>query len=158
MDSECDIFYNFAQNVSIVTMVNENNSSAKTFLLCIFIAVTSASCHKATLEDQAAKMAGDYTERYCPTPVKDMQRTDSITFDRETRTFNFYYTLTGRADSAENVNAAKNRITTALLNELKENMSYKTYKEAGYNFRYVFRSMRTHKVLYEHEFSKKNYN
>ena len=61
------------------------------FLAAMAMAISTATlfaCNHATLEDRAEKEARDFTERYCPTPVQNMQRTDSIVFDRDTRTFN----------------------------------------------------------------------
>lgn len=127
-------------------------------IIILFVAAcTLTACHRTTLEDQAENMAKDYTERYCPTPVQNMQRTDSIAFNRQTHTLAFYYTLTDRADDPENIKLVNGKITKALLKELKENTSYKAYKEAGYNFRYVFRSQKNGNTLYEKTFSKKNY-
>lgn len=129
----------------------------KHFLLLLMAVVTLMSCHHITIEDRAAKFASDYTKRYCPTPVKDMQRTDSITFNRQTLTFTFYMTLTGKADDAELVDKASPDLSLALLAELKENTSFKVYKDAGFNFRYVARSETTKDVLYEQEFTKLQY-
>lgn len=120
--------------------------------------VAFSSCHRTTLEDQAQKMADDYTERYCPTPVQNMQRTDSITFDRATKTFNFYFTLTDKVDDVNIIKQARKDISKALLNELKENTNYKVYKEAGYNFSYIFRSQKNKSILFKQQFTKKDYN
>lgn len=49
-------------------------------LFLAFVALLFSGCHRTTLEDLAAKTAEDYTERYCPTPVENCQRTDSVTF------------------------------------------------------------------------------
>ena len=87
------------------------------------------ACHHATLEDRAEKYTKDYTERFCPTPVQDMQRTDSLTFDRTTRTFNYYFTLVDKADNADIIQTKQKEITDALLKQLKENTSAKVYKD-----------------------------
>lgn len=129
----------------------------KKSVLMLGIVLVLASCHRTTLEDQAEKMAEDYTERYCPTPVTDMQRTDSITFDRDTHTLNYFFTLTDKADNADNVAKVKKKITNALLAELKENTNMRVYKDAGYKFHYTFRSESTKSTLYEVTFSQKNY-
>lgn len=78
------------------------------------------ACHHATLEDRAEKYTKDYTERFCPTPVQDMQRTDSLTFDRTTRTFNYYFTLVDKADNADIIKTKQKEITDALLKQLKK--------------------------------------
>lgn len=115
------------------------------------------SCHRTTLEDQAEKVAQEYTERNCPTPVQDMTITDSITFDRSTKTFNYYYTLTDKADDAAAIAKAKGKLTKNLIKSVKENTSMKVYKDAGYNFHYIYRSQKSGQTLYEHLVTKKDY-
>lgn len=126
-------------------------------LLLAFSALTLCACHHNTLEDQAQKTADDYTERYCPTPEQDMTITDSIAFDRNTLTFSYYLTVTGKADDSTAIARVKGELTKTLLDKLKENTSMKVFKDAGYNFRYVYRSQKTKKVLYEKVFTKKEY-
>lgn len=126
-------------------------------LLLLFVAVITFSCHKTTLEDQAEKMVNDYTERYCPTPVQNMQRTDSIVFDRSTKTFIFYFTLTDKVDDKNVIKQASKDISKTLLNELKEDTNYKVYKEAGYNFSYIFRSQKNKTILFKQRFTVKDY-
>lgn len=115
------------------------------------------ACHRATLEDMAAKTASDYTERYCPTPVEDFQRTDSITFDRGTHTFSYYYTLTGKIDDPAVIEKGEKQILATIIGSLKENTSMKDYKQAGYNFRYVYRSQKNGNVMIDKTFIQKDY-
>ena len=115
------------------------------------------ACHHATLEDRAEKYTKDYTERFCPTPVQDMQRTDSLTFDRTTRTFNYYFTLVDKADNAGIIKAKQKEITDALLKQLKENTSAKVYKDEGFNFHYIFRSANKGNILLENTFTRRQY-
>lgn len=72
----------------------------KTLILAL-ATLALTSCHRTNLEDLAAKTAEEYTERYCPTPFEDNQRTDSVGFDRATHTFSYYYTLSGKIDNPE---------------------------------------------------------
>lgn len=129
----------------------------KRILLSIIITTCLASCKHATLEDSAENMANEYTERYCPSPVNGMQRTDSVTFDRDTHTFNYYYTLTDKADDPVVVGGVKKSISNALLKELKENTSLKAFKDAHYAFRYVFNSQRNKATLLELTFKANDY-
>lgn len=119
--------------------------------------MTISACQHSSLEDRAEKDAKDFTERYCPTPVQNMQRTDSITFDKATHTFSYYYTLTGDADSQKNVNTVRSKIQKALIDDLIGNTASKAYKEQGYNYHYVFRSETTKAVLFETTLTKKDY-
>lgn len=104
------------------------------------------SCHDS-IDDRAEKEAKKYTERYCPTPVRDSQRTDSMTFDRATHTYNYYYTLVGAADNAEVVNENKQKIIDMLKKGIVNDTRMQAYKEAGFKFRFVYRSASTGKVL-----------
>lgn len=130
----------------------------------IFISALSAvtltiltSCHHTTLEDKAAQVAQDYTERYCPTPEQDMTITDSIGFDRSTKTFNYYYRLTGEADNAKAVAKVQKDLSKSLVKAMKENTSMKVFKDASYNFNYIYRSTKTGKVLYQKIITPKDY-
>mgnify|MGYP001379948786 FL=1 len=127
------------------------------FVLTLIALVALASCKHDTLEDRAEKEAKAFTERYCPTPVQNMQRTDSVTFDRSTLTFNYYYRLTGAADDSQAVNKVQSKIKEALRNELISNTGSKAYKDKGYNFHYVIHSEKTKEVLYEVTFTPKDY-
>lgn len=123
-------------------------------LLCM---ATLTSCHRTTLEDRAEKIAQEYTERYCPTPAQDMTITDSISFTRATKTFNYYYTLTDKADNSEAIDKLKGKISNSLITSLKENTSLKSFKEASYNFHYIYRSKKSGQILYEYTITPKDY-
>lgn len=127
------------------------------FVLIFIFVVALSSCKHDTLEDRAEKEAKAFTERYCPTPVQNMQRTDSVTFDRSTLTFNYYYRLTGAADDSQAVNKVQSKIKEVLRNELISNTGSKAYKDKGYNFHYVIHSEKTKEVLYEVTFTSKDY-
>ena len=102
-------------------------------IFCAAIAATllMTSCHDS-LEDRAEKEAKKYTERYCPTPVRDNQRTD---------------TLVGPADNPEVINQNKAKLTNMLVQGVKNDTRMQTYKEAGFKFHLIYRSASTGKVL-----------
>ena len=126
-------------------------------LILALATLALTSCHRTNLEDLAAKTAEEYTERYCPTPFEDNQRTDSVGFDRATHTFSYYYTLSGKIDNPEIIAKNRKQIVASIRGSLKDNTSMKEYKQAGYNFRYVFRSQKIGSVLIEKTFTKKEY-
>ena len=117
-------------------------------IFCAAIAATLllTSCHDS-LEDRAEKEAKKYTERYCPTPVRDNQRADSLTFDCKTHTYNYYYTLVGPADNPDAINQNKAKLTNMLVQGVKNDTRMQTYKEAGFKFHFIYRSESTGKVL-----------
>lgn len=133
------------------------NYSLLFFALLAISIVTLSACNHMSLEDRAEKDAKNFTERYCPTPVQNMQRTDSVVFDRSNHTFIYYYRLNGAADNAQAVAKVRDKIRNALLTDLKNNTATKVYKDQGYNFRYVLRSEKTKEILYEVELTPKNY-
>lgn len=108
-----------------------------------------SSCHRDSLEDRAEKMAKDFTQRYCPTPVTNLQRTDSVCFDKTHRTMNYYYTLVGQADNEDVVQKSTSQLRQALKKQLKSDTQIKAFVEAGFLFRYVYRSEKTGKVLFD---------
>jgi len=116
-----------------------------------------AACNHTTIEDRAENEAKDFTERYCPTPVRDMQRTDSVTFDRTTHTFKYYYSLVGAADNPEAIDKVKSQLKPALIKDLIANTQNKLYKEEGYNFHYIYRSESKKNTLYELVLTAKDY-
>lgn len=126
-------------------------------IMAFFAVLMFTSCHRETLEDKAQKMAEEYTERYCPTPEKGFQITDSITFDRPTLTFSYYYTLTGDADNEATIQKVQKKLQSTILEQLKENTSMRIFKDADYIFHYVYRSQKTGKTLIEKTFTKKEY-
>ncbi len=127
-------------------------------LFFAFAVLLFSGCHRTTLEDLAAKTAEEYTERYCPTPIENGQRTDSVTFSRDTHTFGYYYSLSGKLDDPIIIENNKKQIISTILSSLKENTSMKEYKQAGYNFRYVMKSVKTGEVLIDKLFTNKDYN
>lgn len=129
----------------------------KKILVLALAALSLTGCHRTNLEDLAAKSAADYTERYCPTPVQDYQRTDSVGFDRATHTFSYYYTISGKIDDPEVIAKGRKQIIGSIRSSLNENTSMKEFKQAGYNFHYVFRSQKSGNVLIDKTFTKKDY-
>ena len=81
---------------------------------------------------------------------------DSLTYEPQTRTLHYYYTITGAADSVGRLNPEAAR--SALLTELKNTTSMMAFKEAGFAFAYTYHSQR-HRgtVLYETVFKAKDY-
>ena len=109
-----------------------------------------------SLEDRCAREAKEYTRKNCPSKIEKNINIDSLTFERETHTLHYYYTLTGDADREgimEEING---------LNILKENLknstAMKVYKENHYNFTYTYHSEKDpKKVLLEVTLTDKDY-
>ncbi len=125
-------------------------------LLTVMAALLLTACQE-TLEEKAAKEAEIYTKKNCPARIADNLTMDSLTYEQQTRTLHYYYTITGAADSVGLLNPET--ACSALLTELKNTTSMMAYKEAGFAFAYTYHSQR-HRgtVLYETVFKDKDYN
>ena len=125
-------------------------------LLTVMAALLLTACQE-TLEEKAAKEAEIYTKKNCPARIADNLTMDSLTYEQQTRTLHYYYTITGAADSVGLLNPETAR--SALLTELKNTTSMMAYKEAGFAFAYTYHSQRHRStVLYETVFKAKDYN
>jgi nitrous oxide reductase accessory protein NosL len=49
-----------------------------------------AGCQE-TLEERAARESRDYTEKHCPAHIAYQVTMDSMTFDKASHTFGYYY-------------------------------------------------------------------
>ncbi|MBF1622841.1 hypothetical protein [Prevotella sp.] len=116
-----------------------------------------SACHKS-LEDRAAQECKEYTEKKCPTPVVNDTRMDSMVFEPSSRTIHYYYSLVENADNEQAVNAKKSELRKALRDALKADTGTKGYKDAGFNFRYTYRSGKSpSKVLLDEQYTEKDY-
>jgi hypothetical protein len=131
----------------------------KIFSISIVFMVSSltiTSCHRS-LEDRAAKEAVEYTRKNCPTPYRNNSRVDSITFDRITKTYVYYYTFKGKLDNPMLLIKNKKKIRVGLLQNLINDPGLKIYKDHGFSFRYLARSFTTGKILLDETYTKKQY-
>ncbi|MBQ9533766.1 MAG: hypothetical protein IJR71_07430 [Prevotella sp.] len=103
-------------------------------LLCLF-----CSCHES-LEERAEREAREFTEKHCPTPVVNFTRTDSVHFDRTTRTYTYFETFFDDIDDSTVVAAIHDELHEKLTTALRNNPKAKTEREAGFSFAYVARS------------------
>jgi len=126
----------------------------KLFIITSFTLILSA-CQES-LEDRCAREAKDYTKKNCPAKLDKNINIDSLTFERETHTLHYYYTLTGKADNEgvmEEINGVQ-----ILKDNLKNSTAMKTYKEKGYRFTYTYRSEKDpSKILMEVTLTDKDY-
>ena len=119
------------------------------------MALTFAACQES-LDERAAREAKMYTKKNCPAKISETVVMDSMTFEADTRTLHYYYTLTGIADSLgiEDMDEARSR----LLAELKNTTALASFKEEGFRFAYTYRSQRSpQKVHFETVFKKGDY-
>ena len=116
------------------------------------------SCHE-NMEKRAQREAREYTEKYCPTPVQNYTRTDSVVFDIPTRTYTYFCCVNGKMDNEELIKAHWQNISDGLREEVAANTGLKAYKEAGFCFRYLmYSNSKPGKLLYNITISPNDYN
>lgn len=120
----------------------------------LMMAAVLAGCQE-TLEERAARESRDYTEKHCPAPVAFQVTMDSMTFDKASHTFAYYYSLNGTLDDSTFIEQSNPR--DMLLQQVKNSTNLKIYKEAGYSFRYVYNSTKNKAKLFDVTFKQKDY-
>lgn len=115
-------------------------------------------CHES-LEKRAMREAREYTEKYCPTPVYNYTRTDSVAFDIQSKTYHYYCSVMNELDDKTVFDANKDKITASLKQSINENTSFRQYKKAGFSFQWTLRSDKNkNEVYYDMKFTPKDYN
>ena len=109
-----------------------------------------------SLEERCARECKEYTKKKCPVLVTNGVYIDSMTFDRSKLLMTYYYTVEGVLDNAEALQ--QHDVRGMLLKELKNSAGVKLYKDAGYNFRYVYFSTKEKGTqLFEATFRESDY-
>jgi hypothetical protein len=116
----------------------------KILLLSIFMGILTG-CQES-LEDKAAREASEYTEKNCPIAIQKSVVLDSITFERATHTYGYHYRLLPPMDTTATIDPSFQQ--KDLVSRVKNTTTLQEYKEAGYNFRYTYRSEKDHSVIY----------
>ena len=114
-----------------------------------FFPIFLSSCQES-LEDKAARQAKEYTERYCPTPVINYSRTDSVVFDKKWNVYIYYLSFCDMLDDSEIIEENRDKITDMLTQSVRESTGLKNFIEAGFRFEYVCHSEKEpKKVLFK---------
>ena len=122
---------------------------------CSILFATSCS---ETLEEKAQRDAKEYTEKFCPPPYQNDERTDSLSFNPATMTFTYYRMLRGKADNIQVINANKQKLINVIRESVTNDPSTKAYKQKGIKFRFEYRSASNPKiVLFDHTYTQKDY-
>lgn len=113
----------------------------KFFCFVVFaVAVLMQMSCQETLDERAYRQAKEYTKRYCPTPVINYSRTDSVVFDRQKKVYVYYISFFDDLDNQEVIDLNKSKITNMLIQSVRESTGLKSFLEAGYRFEYVCHS------------------
>lgn len=108
----------------------------KKYLFVALLSVMFMSCHES-LEERAERETKEFTKKNCPMSVSENIINDSMTFEKDTRTIHYYYSLKGRADTtAIDMKKAKEE----LVKGVKDATGIRKYKENDFNFAYTYHS------------------
>ena len=114
--------------------------------ILFMLAVLILSACQESLEDKCARECVEFTKRKCPSAVAQNMIVDSMTFDRASHTVQYYYKLTGASDRPDAY--PKDQAKDLLKNALKNTTQVMSYKEAGYNFRYIYYSEKNPQTIF----------
>ena len=117
----------------------------KSIYFVVFAALL-VSCTESLL-DKAAREAKEYTEKYCPTPYVNDSRTDSASFDKNTKVYTYYITLRNKADNKKAIDANKEKLHKLQKEALDNNPGLKKYKEEHFTFRFIYHSAKNPKQV-----------
>ncbi|MBO4826135.1 MAG: hypothetical protein J5506_02710 [Prevotella sp.] len=127
----------------------------KKLLILACLALFVASCQES-LEERAERECKEFTQRMCPTPVVNNTRTDSVTFDKATKTYTYHCSFLNELDDSAAINRVRGQLHDALKKGVMEDTHTKAYKEAGFKFRYLCSSAKNPKtVLFDDTFTGK---
>ena len=127
-------------------------------LIVIAIATLALTACQKSMEDRAEAEARAYTQKYCPTPVYNFTRTDSLVFDRTSRTFVYHCSLTDEMDDSTVISQNSEKLRNGLLQSIRESTNLRVYKEAEFSFRYLVRSAKNpQQVLFDATFKQEDY-
>jgi len=127
----------------------------KKIILGIFGILLLTACQES-MDERCARECKEYTEKKCPALITEGVTIDSLIFTPESRTLTYCFTAGGILDDIEKLK--QNDLRGMLLKELKNSTAMKEYKEAGYNFSYVYFSKKNKGTrLFEATFHKKEY-
>lgn len=119
------------------------------------LALTATACQES-MEERCLREARDFTDKQCPVRIDQYTVMDSMTFDPQTHTITYAYTLGGRLDDSVVVMGVHPR--EALLKQLRNATNLQLYKEAGYSFRYTYFSAKEKGArLFEAVYHEKDY-
>ena len=79
------------------------------------LTVVSLTACQESIEERAVRDAQEFTRKHCPTPPENDVITDSVVFDKTSRTQIYYMTFTGAIDNPQSISENKDKLRGLLL-------------------------------------------
>lgn len=111
-------------------------------------------------DERCQREAKEYTRKYCPRTLEPFNTLDSTTYDIPSRTYRYWYTLSGEYDTPQAIEAmrqGKTKLHAQLKNALTTSVELKKCKEEGIDFAYIYRSASSGKTILEVRLTKEDY-
>ncbi len=125
----------------------------KTFIFVIAALATFTSCKKQTFEDRVAEEVEYFNKNEAPKRQDPISVFDSMTFERQTLTVGYYYTVEGIGEEQFPLELMKENV----LKNIRASIQLKTHKEHKVNFRYVYLAKSNKKVLMDETYTAEDY-
>jgi hypothetical protein len=116
----------------------------KKISIFVLLLMSISACQES-LEEMAIREAKTYTKKNCPQIMNQTQRMDSLTFNPISHTFGYHYLISGTMDTTAAFHEEYSR--KLLIENVKNATALKSYKDAGYNFEYVYHSQKQPGVI-----------
>lgn len=118
----------------LLTFVLKYNVFMKKYILIPFLVIFFTSCHES-LEERAEREAKEFTKKNCPMRISEYVVNDSMTYEKNSRTIHYYYSIHGKADTSA---LDKMKAKAELIKGVKDATGIRNYKESGFNFAYTY--------------------
>lgn len=100
------------------------------------LTLTLCACGQS-FDERLKREAQTFTRTHCPQRLDAMTTLDSAVYDIPSRTYIRYYSVSASAIPVLQQNSLA--VRAGLLNELKGDASWKSCKDEGVSFRYIYR-------------------
>lgn len=131
----------------------------KTAYILMFLCLLTTACKRKTFDEYLFEEAEKFTTQQCP---KELDRTtciDSMTYDMQTRTLNYYYSLYEEMNNLDVLTPGTiEDFTETLLVSLRDDITLKKHKEENVNFAYHYCLTPSHEEAFCIKFGPKDYN
>ena len=129
----------------------------KVFLSTAILLSVLTGCQES-FEKRVERTWREYTEKNCPQVIIETITMDSCVFEADSHTLHFYYRFLGAMDN-DSIELKSDAMRKLLLEALRNETSFREYKEAGYSFKYTyFSDKQPGHLRYETNFVKEDYN
>ncbi len=125
--------------------------------LTLLLLLTLTACHKQSFDEKVLENITSINRRL-PIRLDTLSVMDSLVFLPATQTLQTHNTLEGILDNDSLLTEeVRQTLSDNLLTSLKNNIQFRTYKEKGFRFQYLYHSRSSGKLLMQFTFSPADY-